>query len=161
MNDKANDPSQNDIRPFNLHLRLPPLPRSARTGRDALAALASFHDVASADIESLTFALGEALANAIEHAGSDSEIDVSVTIDARTIVATVRDRGRGFANTPDDVLPFPDLCDENGRGFPIMQRCTDFFEVRSLPGDGTVVTLGRMRRDPFNNGVTGGFARRR
>ena len=106
MNDKAADSGKSDIRPFNLHLRLPPLPRSARTGRDALLALAAFHDVASLDIESLTFALGEALANAIEHAGSDAEIDVSVTIDARTIVATVRDRGSGFAGAPHETVPF-------------------------------------------------------
>jgi len=146
MNDEANDRSPGDIRPFNLHLRLPPLPRSARTGRDALQALAAFHDVASIDIESLTFALGEALANAIEHAGTEAEIDVSVTIDARTIVATVCDRGRGFEGVPNETLPFPDLSAEGGRGFPIMQRCTDFLTVRSLPGDGTVVTLGRLRR---------------
>lgn len=133
--------------PFNLQLRLPPLPRSARTGRDALAALASVHDLATADIENLTFALGEALANAIEHARSDAEIELSLTVDARTIVATIRDRGRGF-DPPGGTLPFPELSAEGGRGFPIMQRCTDFFEVISEPGDGTVVTLGRRRRDP-------------
>ena len=136
-----------DPRPFNLQLRLPPLPRSARTGRDALAALASVHDVAADDIESLTFALGEALANAIEHAGGDSEIEVSVTIDSRTIVATVRDRGRGVAEPPEELLPFPELSAEGGRGFPIMQRCTDFFDVTSGPGSGTLVTLGLRRRD--------------
>ncbi|MGA8533649.1 MAG: ATP-binding protein [Candidatus Tumulicola sp.] len=147
MNDDARDRGRNDTRPFNLHLRLPALPRSARAGRDALAALAAFHDVASADVEGLTFALGEALANAIEHGCGGTEIEVSVTIDARSIVATVRDRGRGFADAPSGPLPFPELSAEGGRGFPIMQRCTDFFEVRSLPGDGTVVTLGRHRRD--------------
>ncbi|MEO6835816.1 MAG: ATP-binding protein [Candidatus Tumulicola sp.] len=151
---------RDDYRPFNLQLRLPPLPRSARTGRDALAALAGFLDVAPADIESLTFALGEALANAIEHAGGDAEIEVSVTIDARTIVATVRDKGRGFTDPPGELLPFPEVSAEGGRGFPIMQRCTDFFDVRTHPGDGTVVTLGRRRRDRSQDGLTGGFARR-
>lgn len=130
-----------------MQLRLPALPRSARTGRDALAAIASVHDLASTDIENLTFALGEALANAIEHAQSDAEIELSVTIDARTIVAIIRDRGRGF-EPPNGPLPFPELSAEGGRGFPIMQRCTDFFEISSEPGDGTVVTLGRRRRDP-------------
>lgn len=142
----SHDPIGIGPRPFNLQLRLPPLPRSARTGRDALAALASVHDLASVDVENLTFALGEALANAIEHAGSDAEIELSVTIDARTIVATIRDRGHGF-EPPDGTLPFPELNAEGGRGFPIMQRCTDFFEVTSDQGDGTVVTLGRRRRD--------------
>ena len=161
MSNDTGDRGRNDARPFNLHLRLPPLPRSARTGRDALAALAAFHDVASVDVEGLMFALGEALANAIEHAGGDAEIEVSLTIDERTIVATVRDRGRGFADTPKDVQPFPAPNAEGGRGFPIMQRCTDFFEVRSFPGDGTVVTLGRRRRDSFAGSSTGGFSGRR
>jgi serine/threonine-protein kinase RsbW len=145
---KPLDELGSETKPFNLQLRLPPLPRSARTGRDAFAALARFHDVAPGDIESLTFALGEALANAIEHAACDSEIEVSVTIDSRTIVATVRDRGRGITRPPcNEALPFPDITAEGGRGFPIMQRCTDFFEVWTTPGDGTVVTLGRKRRD--------------
>jgi serine/threonine-protein kinase RsbW len=161
MNNEPDDRGRHDVRPFNLHLRLPPLPRSARTGRDALAALAAFHDVSSIDVEGLTFALGEALANAIEHAASDSEIEVSLTIDARSIIATVRDRGRGFSDTPSERLPFPELNAEGGRGFPIMQRCTDFFEVHSLPGDGTVVTLGRLRRDPIEEGSMGGFRSRR
>jgi anti-sigma regulatory factor (Ser/Thr protein kinase) len=161
MNKKRDDRGRNDARPFNLHLRLPPLPRSARTGREALAALAAYHDVATIDVEGLTFALGEALANAIEHAGCDAEIEVSLTIDERSIVATVRDRGRGFVDTPDDVQPFPGPNADGGRGFPIMQRCTDFFEVRSLPGDGTVVTLGRRRRDSLETSSMGGFGRRR
>ncbi|HEY1654891.1 MAG TPA: ATP-binding protein [Candidatus Tumulicola sp.] len=141
------DPHRADPCPSNLRLRLPPLPRSARAGRDALAALASLHDVASADLEGLTFALGEALANAIEHAHSDAEIEVSVTIDSRTIVATVRDRGRGLRDEPGGMLPFPELDAEGGRGFPIMQRCTDFFDITSRPGVGTVVILGCKRRD--------------
>jgi anti-sigma regulatory factor (Ser/Thr protein kinase) len=143
----SDDRDRDDSRSFNLQLRLPPLPRSARTGREALAALATFHDISNADVENLTFALGEALANAIEHAESDAEIEVCVTIDARTIVATVRDRGRGFADPPDRMLPFPGFEAEGGRGFPIMQRCTDFFHVRSHPGTGTIVTLGRHRND--------------
>ena len=43
----SHDPIGIGPRPFNLQLRLPPLPRSARTGRDALAALASVHDLAT------------------------------------------------------------------------------------------------------------------
>jgi anti-sigma regulatory factor (Ser/Thr protein kinase) len=145
---KTLDDLGEESKPFNLQLRLPPLPRSARTGRDAFAALARFHDVSPADIECLTFALGEALANAIEHAACDSEIEVSVTIDARKIVATVRDRGRGIPAPPSgEPLPFPDITEEGGRGFPIMQRCTDFFDVWTTPAEGTVVTLGRRRRD--------------
>jgi anti-sigma regulatory factor (Ser/Thr protein kinase) len=141
---KNSDP---DPRPFNLHLRLPPLPRSARTAREALSAFAGFHHVAAVDIEYLTFALGEALANAIGHADSGEEIVVGFKIDPHAIVLTVTDQGRGLRKPLADVVPFPDSLAENGRGLPIMQRCTDFFDLRSVPGDGTVVTLGRYRQD--------------
>ncbi len=35
---------------------------------------------------------------------------------------------------------------EGGRGIPIMQRCTDMFAIRPLPGGGTGVVLGLLRQ---------------
>jgi anti-sigma regulatory factor (Ser/Thr protein kinase) len=32
---------------------------------------------------------------------------------------------------------------ERGRGLPIMRRCSDIFAIRSEPGRGTAVVLGR------------------
>ncbi len=127
------------------------MPRYARSARAALAAFASYHDVEPFDLESLTFALGEALANAIEHGHSHDDIEVAFRIDDRQIVATVRDRGQGFENavarTPSSKVALPLDSSEIGRGFAIMQRCTDIFDVRSEPGEGTTVTLGRYRRE--------------
>jgi anti-sigma regulatory factor (Ser/Thr protein kinase) len=40
----------------------------------------------------------------------------------------------------------PDPSAERGRGFPIMQRCTDFFEIRTFPTGGVAVVLGRYLR---------------
>ena len=128
-----------------MHLSVPPLPRYARSARTALSDFARDHHVASLDIENLTFALGEALANAIEHAGTHNDIDVGMSIDENKIIATVVDRGRGCPETPRGMVPLPADVAEAGRGFAIMQRCTDYFDVRSIPGGGTVVTLGRYR----------------
>lgn len=135
-----------DPRPFNLHLRLPPVPRSARTAREALSAFALFHNVEPADVENMTFALGEALANAIERAGDCEEIEVGLAIDPYTVIVTVGDQGPGFKEPPGEAAAFPDGSAESERGIAIMQRCTDFFNVRTLPG-GTQVTLGRYRRN--------------
>jgi serine/threonine-protein kinase RsbW len=127
-------------------VHIPPDARHARTVRDALVAFGSLHAVAELDLEALIFAVGEALANAIEHGEPDGEIDVTVEVDAHIISARVADRGRGFRNTVGGYTPLPDGLSERGRGIPIMQRCMDMCEVESRPGGGTTVKLGRFRR---------------
>ena len=133
--------------PFSLRLQIPPVARYARSARAALSAFANHHNVSPADLEALMFALGEALANAIERSGSREDIAIAFTIDDETIVATVSDRGFGLAELPPDDVPMPEDFSERGRGFAIMQRCTDFFHASSVPGTGTVITLGRYRRN--------------
>jgi serine/threonine-protein kinase RsbW len=131
-----------------LSIRIPPDGRHARTVRDALVAFTSLHGVATADQEALLFAVGEALANAIEHGAPTGDISVTIEIDKKLISASVVDQGRGFPNTPQGYRPLPDAYAIRGRGIPIMQRCVDTFDVQSTPGSGTVVTLGRYRRSP-------------
>jgi len=130
-----------------LHVHIPPDARHARTVRDALLAFGSLHAVAELDLEALIFAVGEALANAIEHGcPQGGEIDVTVELDSHLISARIADRGRGFRDTPSGYMPLPDGLSERGRGLPIMQRCMDLCKVESMPGGGTIVTLGRFRR---------------
>jgi anti-sigma regulatory factor (Ser/Thr protein kinase) len=131
---------------FGLQMRIPPLARYARSARAALRAFAQYHGIAPLDAESLTFAMGEALSNAIQHAKSNEDIGISFGIDDTAITVTVSDRGQGLAKTPFGPASPETGSNETGRGFTIMQRCTDFFDVRSTPGEGTVVTLGRYRR---------------
>lgn len=131
----------------SLHVRIPPNARHARTVRDALIAFSSLHGVGEADLEALLFAVGEALANAIEHGAPEEDIEVMVEIDRDIISARVADYGMGFAKTPAQYAPLPEGLAERGRGIPIMQRCADHFDVESMPGEGTVVTLVRFRRD--------------
>ncbi|MBV8331667.1 MAG: ATP-binding protein [Candidatus Eremiobacteraeota bacterium] len=130
---------------FSLQLMIPPLPRYVRSARGALRAFGSYHHVADRDLENLTFALGEALANAIEHAETQSDIAVGFRVDDGSIVATVSDRGRGLDEAPQKTAPLPPDFTETGRGFAIIARCTDFYDVRTVPGEGTVVTMGRYR----------------
>ena len=140
-NGKVRQPSS-----FSLQLRIPPLPRYVRSARGALHAFGEYHHVEPRDLENLTFALGEALANAIEHAHTQNDIAVGFQIDESAVVATVSDQGRGLAEPPPSTAEMPRDLTETGRGFAIMQRCTDFFDIRSTPGEGTVITMGRYRR---------------
>ena len=96
------------------------------------------------DVLDFVSAIGEALANAIEHGGSSEPIEVALWfIGEDRMFASVTDRGIGFLpdDQPLDSL-LPDAFDERGRGLPIMRRCSDIFTVRSAPGEGTQVTLG-------------------
>jgi stage II sporulation protein AB (anti-sigma F factor) len=129
----------------SLHVRIPPDARHARTVRDALIAFSSLHGVADADLEAMLFAVGEALANAIEHGEPESDIDVAVEIEPEAIRAKITDRGAGLAVAPPGLAPLPEGLAERGRGIPIMQRFTDRFDVLSAPGEGTTVTLLRFR----------------
>ncbi len=130
----------------DLRLRIPPNPRLAKKVRDAISAHAQAHRVEGEQLSELLFAVGEALANAIEYAGRGHVIDVRCAIDDDKIIATILDAGPGFARPVGESVPLPDLLAERGRGIPIMQLCTDIFAVHSVPGRGTVVVLGRYRR---------------
>jgi anti-sigma regulatory factor (Ser/Thr protein kinase) len=129
-----------------LRLSIPPLPRFASTARRAFSNFAGLHRLASRDAENLVFAIGEAIANAIQHAQTRESIEIWVSIEGDAVVARVTDRGRGFAAPPDGRVALPSVYAEEGRGFAIMQRCTDFLDVSTNPGCGTVITLGRYRR---------------
>lgn len=131
----------------SIQLRIPPNARYARTVRDAIVGFAGLHDVGERDLEALLFAVGEALANAIEHSRTNADIVVRIEVDDQKVTATVTDRGSGMVHLPDEFLPLPDSLAERGRGIPIMQRCVDVFEMARLPDGGTAVTLGRVRRD--------------
>jgi serine/threonine-protein kinase RsbW len=99
-------------------------------------------------MEKLLLAVGEAVANAVEHADSTHDIEVQCRIDDREIVATIIDSGRGVERpvADDTIMPMADPMAEGGRGIPIMQRCTDMFAIRPLPGGGTGVVLGLLRQ---------------
>ncbi|MBV8530632.1 MAG: ATP-binding protein, partial [Candidatus Eremiobacteraeota bacterium] len=109
-----------------LRLSIPPLPRFAGAARSAFTDFAGFHNVEQRHAENLTFALGEAIANAIQHAGTDEAIEIRVSVEHGSIVATVTDHGRGLSTPPAGRVALPSVFAEAGRGFAIMQRCTDF-----------------------------------
>jgi anti-sigma regulatory factor (Ser/Thr protein kinase) len=115
--------------------------------RHALLDFGQKHGVDRQEMELLVFAVGEAVANAVEHAGATADIEVQCRIDDREIVATIIDSGRGVREQLADntIMPLPEPLAEGGRGIPIMQRCTDMFSIRPLPGGGTGVVLGLLR----------------
>ncbi|GAC1308680.1 MAG: hypothetical protein NVSMB21_14270 [Vulcanimicrobiaceae bacterium] len=129
-----------------LDLQVPPRPQLSRVVREAVTDFGARYHVDDVDLELFLTALGEAVANAIEHAQAEQPICIHVRRLNDRIVATVEDTGVGFR--PDDVdgTRLPDPTAERGRGLPIMRRCSDILTIESIPGKGTAVVIGRYLR---------------
>lgn len=131
-----------------VNLRIPASPKCGRLARERVAAFAAEHLLDPEDLREFITAIGEALANAIEHSRS-KVIEVSCWIDAEDkLIATIADSGCGFSDGP-DALILPPPYAERGRGLPIMRRYSDVFSIRTEPGKGTRVLLGRNLRPRF------------
>jgi anti-sigma regulatory factor (Ser/Thr protein kinase) len=123
-------------------LRIPSETRYAHIARSTILARARFLGISEEDLEYFLTALGEALANALEHAGTKNPIRVRCRLDERKISAIISDTGCGFIeNSRSAALPHP--LSESGRGLPLMRRCSHILHIRSIPGRGTTVFVGR------------------
>lgn len=130
----------------SLRVRIPPNARFSRSVRHQVLSFAGNHEISDQELEDFIFAVGEALANAIEHSRTSDVIEVHCQVEDDKILATIVDSGAGFASDPVPNVSLPDAHSERGRGLPIMRRCTDIFAVHSVPGRGTAVVLGRYLR---------------
>ncbi len=136
----------------SLRVRIPPNARFSRSVRHQVLSFAGNHEISDQELEDFIFAVGEALANAIEHSRTSDVIEVHCQIEDDKILATIVDSGAGFSSDPISNVSLPDALTERGRGLPIMRRCTDIFAVHSVPGRGTAVVLGRyLRRKNHEN----------
>jgi anti-sigma regulatory factor (Ser/Thr protein kinase) len=140
----ANTKKAINVSDAQLRLSIPPDPKLGGYVRNELIAFAELQGIAKRDVADFVSAIGEALANAIEHAHTDEPIEISAwLLGENRLFASVRDRGIGFATDGSErSLALPDAYAERGRGLPIMRRCTDLFSIRSAPGEGTRITLG-------------------
>ncbi len=131
-------------------MRIPPQARFGRSVRKKVLLFADRFEVRREEIEEFIFAVGEALANAIEHSSTGDAIEVHCRIEKDRILATIIDSGSGFQSEHASDAKLPDALAERGRGLPLMRRCSDIFAIHSVPGRGTAVVLGtylRRRRE--------------
>jgi anti-sigma regulatory factor (Ser/Thr protein kinase) len=132
----------------SFRLVVPPNPRYGKFVRERMEQFCRSLAVPETDLREFLTAVGEALANAFEHARSSEKIEAACwLVGSDQLVATIVDAGIGFrtagiADAPAD----PEPTAERGRGFAIMHRCTDYVAIRSSPGRGTAVVLTRFIR---------------
>lgn len=146
MSEEERQPSAREGRGSVLKVRIPPHPRYGKNVRQRVLRFATELQIDRDDLEQFVYAIGEAIANAIEHSNSEEPIEVRCQVEGDKILATVLDTGRGFEARELDNKELPDEYCERGRGLPIMQRFSHIFAVRSVPGEGTTVVLGRYLR---------------
>ncbi|MGW0501948.1 SpoIIE family protein phosphatase [Micromonospora sp. NPDC003241] len=115
-------------------LRLPADPTRLSVLRKRLEDFLVAHGVNETDLFDLTVAVSEAAANAIEHPVDPVEptIGIEVTVEGRTVTATVRDSGRWRESTGSGF---------RGRGLSLIQALGELSVTRTA--EGTEVTLCR------------------
>ena len=98
------------------------------------------------ELEDVKTAVSEAVTNCIVHGyeGGEGKIRVEVMIEERTAIIHVMDWGVGIRDISKAMEPLytskpgEDRC---GMGFSFMEAFMDQVSVRSMPGEGTVVTM--------------------
>ena len=124
--------------------------RSANEGfaRAAAACFAAQLDPTLEEVNDIKTAVSEAVTNAIVHAYPDTIGKVTVKLRIRAgnlLEIVVKDRGVGIADVERARTPLFTTGGEerSGMGFTIMESFMDTLKVRSAPGKGTTVTMGR------------------
>ena len=124
--------------------------RSANEGfaRAAAACFAAQLDPTLEEVNDIKTAVSEAVTNAIVHAYPDTIGRVTVKLRVREgnlLEIVVKDRGVGIADVERARTPLFTTGGEerSGMGFTILESFMDTLKVRSAPGKGTTVTMGR------------------
>ena len=124
--------------------------RSANEGfaRTAAACFAAQLDPTLEEVNDVKTAVSEAVTNAIVHAYPDTlgKILLKLRIkEGHTLEIVVKDWGVGIADIDQARTPLFTTGSEerSGMGFTIMESFMDTLKVRSTPGKGTTVTMGR------------------
>lgn len=139
----TNDERRQRTRGAELRLSIAPDPKLGGSVRQAIVAFARDQSIEAPDLTDFVTAVGEALANAIEHSHTPEPIAIVVWVLDDRLFASVSDRGVGFQpNEQAQTASLSDTYAERGRGLAIMRRFADVLSVRSSPGQGTRVTLG-------------------
>ena len=125
----------------SLTLRLPREPPSVAMARHITRHLLQALGTGRRAIDDVETGVGEACANAIQHAWRSEAFDIAITVEGPTCTVWVVDDGPGFSL--DRLRPAsPDAA--GGRGLPLMHAVMDGVEVISRAGQGTVVRLTKV-----------------
>jgi stage II sporulation protein AB (anti-sigma F factor) len=124
-----------------LELVLPAVPRAARRARGLIQAVTATRDLSDSARHDIALAVGEALANAIQHGsprGPSDAIGLRLTLFESGLVIQVLDHGCWGEEVLHEETP--SVC---GRGLMLMRQLLDGVEVSPLSGGTAVFMLKR------------------
>ena len=132
----------------HVSLEFPSCSANEGFARAAAACFAAQLDPTLEEVNDIKTAVSEAVTNAIVHAYPDTIGRVTVKLRVREgnlLEIVVKDRGVGIADVERARTPLFTTGGEerSGMGFTIMESFMDTLKVRSAPGKGTTVTMGR------------------
>lgn len=125
----------------NVCISLPSKPEYVSIARMTSSVVANKIGFNIEEIEDIKVAVGEACNNAVLHGCEESSnFSVEFTIGEDKVIIEIRDEGNGF-NV--DKCPVPDICNpkEGGLGIFIIKSLMDDVEVKSSPGNGTIIKM--------------------
>lgn len=128
--------------------------------RTAASAYLMAFDPTFEELNDIKTAVSEAVTNAIVHGYPEELGEVTMelyTVEERTIVIKIADKGCGIADIKQAMEPLFTTCSDaerSGLGFTMMQSFCDTVKVRSKEGKGTTVTL--IKRLSSRNRHVGG-----
>ncbi len=123
-----------------LQMRVPADPWQVGKVRDQLLLVGDDVEMCPEVLEDFVTAIGEAFANAIEHAITTEPVEIEVRQRDTRLVATIRDHGRGIDTTRISSR-LPPATNERGRGIPLMRQCTSSMSIQKPQDGGTLVVL--------------------
>jgi len=116
--------------PPRLHFSVAPEPSRLQRARERIRDYLTLHCADQETINDLVLAVQEACTNAIRHSGSPADVEIQLNFEDDRLIASVKDRGRGFDTESFDPEAVPDPLLDHGRGLFLISRLTDEMELR-------------------------------
>ncbi|MFZ7133000.1 MAG: ATP-binding protein [Eubacteriales bacterium] len=130
-----------DNKSVTISLTLPNAAEYVSVARLTLSGIANRMGFNYDDIEDLKVAISEACTNALRHGcGCNNNYIVNYTMENRSLVIDVCDRGEGF-NIAEVKSPDLEHPKDNGLGLYIIKTLMDEVEVISRDHDGTTIRM--------------------
>lgn len=134
-----------------MKLEIPAKSSNESFVRAAVAAFSVQLDLSVGELADIKTAVSEAVTNAIVHgyAGMKGVVKIVCRISENVFEVEVSDTGVGIENVGQAMQPLftTDADSErSGMGFTVMETFMDELDVKSQPGEGTVVTMKKRIR---------------
>jgi anti-sigma regulatory factor (Ser/Thr protein kinase) len=110
-----------------------------RRARHDVAEFATYCGFGTDRTADIVLAVGEAVANTVEHSGSPRDFSIKCEFDGTRLLLRVEDHGSGF--TPSLRPVIREKLQPRGLGIYLMNKLMDAAEFSFKPGDGTILTL--------------------